>query len=322
MNAGGTSNTEMQEIKKKKRNNLMKKIMRRWQLYLLLSVGVIHILIFAYGPMAGLVIAFKDFNVRDGVFGSPWVGLENFERFLTSYNFGMIIKNTLTISIYSLLAGYPIPIIFALMLNALPGKRFKKAVQTVTYMPHFISTVVMVSLVFQLLNYRTGLYGSIYRFLFGTFGPDLLAKGQNFKHIYVWSGIWQGTGYSSIIYIAALAGVDMSLHEAAEIDGASRLQRIWHIDIPAILPTASIMLILAAGGIMNVGFEKVYLMQNGLNVNFSEVISTYTYKVGVISSIPDFSYGTAIGMFNSVINFVMLLVANWGSKKLSGSGIF
>ncbi|HJC22883.1 MAG TPA: ABC transporter permease subunit [Candidatus Eisenbergiella merdavium] len=299
-----------------------RKIIARWQIYLLLLLPLIYIIIFAYIPMGGLVLAFKKYNVAQGIWGSPWVGFDNFEKFFGSYKFPLIMRNTLTISLYSLAVSFPIPIIFALLLNTMGGKRYKKMIQTITYLPHFISTVVLVGLVFQLLNNRSGIYGSLYTLFTGSTAPNILSEGPLFKHIYVWSGVWQSTGYNAIIYIAALSGVDQSLHEAAEIDGASRFQRLLHIDIPSILPTASIMLILAVGGIMNVGFEKVLLMQNDLNLNYSEVVSTYVYKIGLASGITDFSLSTAIGMFNSVVNFVLLIIANWGSKKLSGNGIF
>lgn len=302
--------------------NLNKRVTARWQLYLLLILPVIYILVFAYVPMGGLVIAFKKYNVRSGIWGSPWVGLDNFIKFFTSYKFPIIMKNTLTLSLYSLVVTFPIPIIFALLLNAMLGKKYSKVIQTVTYVPYFISTVVMVGLIFQILNNRSGLYGSLYTLFTNKTAPNILSQGKLFKHIYVWSGVWQTTGYSAIIYIAALSGVDQSLHEAAEIDGASRFQRLLYIDVPTILPTASIMLILAVGNIMNVGFEKVLLMQNNLNLNYSEIISTYVYKVGLASGINDFSMSTAISMFNSVINFILLIIANWGSKKLSDNGIF
>lgn len=302
--------------------SLKKQIRARWQLYLLLLLPLAYIVIFAYIPMGGLVIAFKDYNIRKGIWGSEWVGLENFMKFFTSYKFPIIMKNTLTISLYSLAVSFPIPIIFALLLNAMLGQKYKKIIQTVTYIPYFISTVVMVGLIFQILNNRSGIYGSLYTMLTNKTAPNILANGKLFKHIYVWSGVWQTTGYSAIVYIAALAGVDQSLHEAAKIDGASRFQRLWYIDVQAILPTASIMLILAVGNIMNVGFEKVLLMQNNLNLNYSEIISTYVYKVGLASGINDFSLSTAISMFNSVINFILLIIANWGSKKLNGNGIF
>lgn len=302
--------------------SLGKRILMRWQLYLLLILPITWLIMFCYVPMSGLVLAFKQYNAAQGIWGSKWVGLTNFVKFFSSYKCEMVIKNTLTVSLYSLIVTFPIPIIFALLLNVLPGKRYKKTIQTVTYIPYFFSTVIMVGLLFQLLDYRIGLYGSLHMLLTGRTAPNILAAGTNFKHIYVWSSVWQSTGYSAIIYIAALSTADQSLHEAAMIDGASRLQRLWHIDIPAILPTASIMLILAVGNIMNVGYEKVLLMQNNLNMNYSEIISTYTYKVGLSSGIPNFSMATAIGIFNSVINFILLMITNFASKRLNGSGLF
>lgn len=294
----------------------------RWQIYLLLLVPVVYIIIFAYVPMGGLILAFKHYDFTKGIWGSPWVGLENFRIFLKSYNFTQILKNTLTVSIYSLLAGFPLPIIFALILNAFPGRRYKKIIQTATYIPYFISTVIIVGMVIQLLNDRIGIYGIMYSMITGKKAPDILGNPRFFKHIYVFSGIWQSTGYSAIIYIAALANVDPSLQEAARIDGASRLQCIRYIDFPSILPTATIMLILAAGGIMNVGFEKVLLLQNDLNISSSEVISTYVYKVGLAKGTGNFSLSTAIGMFNSVINFILLVTVNFIAKRTSGNGIF
>jgi multiple sugar transport system permease protein/putative aldouronate transport system permease protein len=310
------------ELKARLRERLKLNIKARWQIYLLMVLPITYLLIFAYGPMGGLVIAFKKYNFALGMFGSPWVGFDNFRRFFQSYRFSQVLTNTLTLSFYSLLVSFPLPIIFALFLNALPYKPYQKLIQTVTYIPYFISTVVMVGLIFQVLNNRNGLYGSLFMFLTNAMPPDLFADGVNFKHIYVWSGVWQGTGYGSIIYFAALSNVDPTLHEAALVDGATRFQRVLYVDIPCILPTASIMLILAVGGIMNVAFEKTLLMQNSLNLNYSEVISTYVYKVGLAAGVNDFSLSAAIGMFNSVINFLLLVVANWGSKRLNGSGIF
>ena len=301
---------------------LVKRICARWQIYLLLLLPVIYLVVFHYVPMGGLVLAFKKFNFREGIWGSPWVGLDNFSKFFSSYKFTLILKNTLTLSLYSLVASFPLPIIFALLLNAMRGKRYKKIIQTVTYIPHFISTVVMVGLVFQILDNRSGIYGTFYTLLTGATAPSILSQGNLFKHIYVWSGIWQSIGYNAVIYIAALSGVDQSLHEAAEIDGANRFQRMLHIDIPTILPTTSIMLILAIGRIMSVGYEKALLMQNDLNLNYSEIISTYVYKVGLASGVNDYSLSVTIGMFNAIINFILLVTANHVSKKLSGSGIF
>lgn len=299
-----------------------KQIKARWQIYLLLLLPLAYIVIFAYVPMGGLVMAFKDYDMTKGIWGSDFVGLANFKEFFSSYKFTQVLKNTLTVSFYSLLVTFPIPIIFALILNAFPLKRYNKTVQTTTYIPYFISTVVMVGLVMQVLNYRTGIYGAVYSLFTGKVAPDILGKASSFKHVYVWSSVWQTTGYSAIIYIAALANVDPSLHEAAKIDGASRFQRVRYVDWPSIMPTATIMLILAAGNIMNVGFEKVLLLQNDLNIASSEVISTYVYKVGLARGVGDFSLSTAIGMFNSVINFVLLVSVNWLSKRLSGNGIF
>lgn len=299
-------------------------ILRRWQLYVLLLIPVAYVIIFDYVPMGGMIIAFKNYDFSKGVYGSNWVGLDNFFKFFNSYQFGQIIKNTLTLSVYRLLAGFPIPILFALALNALPAKRYGKMIQTITFIPHFISTVVIVGLVTQLFNNRTGIYGTLFSAITGSglgSAPNILSSGQAFKHLYVWSGIWQSTGYDAIIYIAALAGVDVSLHEAASIDGASHFQRVLHIDIPSILPTATILLILNCGKIMSVGYEKVFLMQNSLNISYSEIISTYVYKVGLTSR-SDFSQATAIGMFNSVINFTLVTIVNKISKNLNGSGLF
>ena len=205
------------------KRTLKKRMLARWQLYLLLLIPVAYILIFAYGPMAGLIIAFKKYNVRLGIFDSPWVGFDNFRKFFSSYKFPIIMKNTIVISLYSLVVTFPIPIIFALLLNCMNGRIYKKMIQTVTYIPYFISSVVMVGLIFQILDNRSGIYGAVYKMLTGTIGPNIFADGSLFKHIYVWSAVWQTTGYSAIIYIAALTNVDQSLHEAALIDGATRL---------------------------------------------------------------------------------------------------
>lgn len=302
---------------------MKKKILARWQLYLLLLLPLLYIIIFAYVPMGGLIIAFKQYDFRKGILGSPWVGLKHFKDFFKSYKFVMVLKNTLTLSLYSLAISFPLPILFALLLNSMRSQKYAKVIQTVTYIPHFFSTVIMVGLLTQILSNRTGIYGTLYTMLTGQNGPNILASGPAFKHIYVWSGVWQNMGIQRNYFISLLyLAVDTSLHEAAEIDGASRIQRIWYIDLPSILPTATIMLILAVGQLMNVGYEKVLLMQNDLNLNYSEIISTYVYKVGLASGITNFSLSAAISMFNSVINFILLLSVNKITKKLSGSGIF
>ncbi len=302
--------------------SLGRRILARWQLYMLLILPITWLVMFAYIPMSGLVLAFKTYAADLGILGSPWVGMKNLNAFFSSYKFFMVLRNTLTVSLYSLFITFPIPVLFALLLNVMPGQRYRKTIQTVTYIPHFFSTVVMVGLLYQLIDSRSGLYGTLGKLFTGAPPANLLAHGENFKHLYVWSGVWQSTGYSAIIYIAALSNADPSLHEAAMIDGASRFQRVLHIDVPCILPTVSIMLVLAVGNIMNVGYEKVLLMQNDLNMNYAEIISTYSYKVGLASGVPNFAQSTAIGLFNAVINFILLVIANFGSKKLNGSGIF
>jgi len=307
---------------KQKRFNWKKEVLSRWQLYLFLLLPLAYIVVFAYVPMSGLQLAFKKFSPRLGIWGSPWVGFDQFEKFFKSYMFERVLKNTIRVSLYSLIAGFPIPIIFALLLNSMRNYKYKRSIQMITYIPHFISTVVLVGMVLQMINPRVGLFGILYKTLTGSDLPNLIGMPKAFSHLYVWSGVWQGLGWGSIIYISALSSVDSELHEAAEIDGASRFQRVRYIDFPSILPTATIMLILNSGQIMNVGFEKVFLMQNGLNLRASEVISTYVYKVGIASSTQDFSYATAIGLFNSVINFILICLVNSFSKRVSDNRLW
>ena len=297
---------------------------RYWQVYLFLLLPILYLILFCYWPMTGLQIAFKKFSLADGIWGSPVVGLRQFDRFFRSYEFSRVLKNTLVISGYGILASFPIPIVFALMLNSIRQGKFSKCVQTITYIPHFISTVVLVGMILQIFNSRVGLYGVIYNAVTGSIPSDLLANPSAFPHLYVLSGIWQNFGWDSIIYIAALTGISQELHEAAELDGASRFKRLLHIDLPGILPTITIMLILNTGRIMSVGFEKVYLMQNNLNLSASEVISTYVYKIGmgVGSAVPDYSYSTAIGLFNSVINLILICTVNAISRKLSETSLW
>ena len=290
-------------------------------LYLFLLPPLFWLILFCYQPMAGVQIAFKKYSISGGIWGSPWIGFENFTKFFSSYMFNRVMSNTLILSFYGLIAGFPLPILFALCLNAMRSLRLKKTVQMVTYAPHFISTTVLVGMLFAIFNSRIGIYGTIGQYLSGAYPPDLFSNVSAFKHLYVWSGIWQSMGFSAIIYIAALSGVDPELHEAAQIDGASRLKRILHIDLPCILPTASILLILSSGSILSVGFEKVYLMQNNINLSASEIISTYVYKVGLTGG-TDFSYSTAIGLFNSVINMTMLVLVNGITRRISTTSLF
>lgn len=307
---------------KKNKKKVMLGIRRNWQLYLFLLIPVIYLAIFKYVPMGGVVIAFKDYKMRKGIWGSDWVGLEHFIRFVTTYQFGKVVKNTLIISLYSLVASFPIPIIFALMMNCVRNEKLKKVVQSVTCLPHFISTVVMVGIIFQLFNPRTGLYGIIAEALTGAYPSDINATPNGFRHLYIWSGVWQSFGWSSIIYTAALAGVDPTYHEAAQIDGATRFQRILHIDLPAIAPTIITMLILRMGTIISVGFEKVYLMQNGMNLAASEIISTYEYSIGLGGATTNFSYAAAIGLMNSVVNLIMIVLVNNIAKKVSDTSLW
>lgn len=292
-----------------------------WQLYLFLFIPVLWLIVFKYYPMLGAQIAFKNFRPTRGIWGSEWAGFRHFIRFFTSYQFARVMTNTLIVSFYSLAAGFPFPIILALMFNSLNNKRFRGFVETVAYMPHFISTVVLVGMMLQLFNPHIGIIGALFRTLFHQNAPNLFGSPRAFPHLYVWSGIWQHLGWNTIIYTAALSGVDPELHEAARIDGASRFQGILHIDIPGIMPTITIMLILNAGNIMAVGFEKVYLMQTGLNLRASEIISTYVYKVSFVQG-SDFSFAAAIGLFNSVINFTLLATVNTISRKLGETSLW
>lgn len=294
------------------------RIERNWGLYVLLLPAAILLLLFSYKPMYGVLIAFKDYSPALGIMGSPWAGMKYFEKFFHSYQFNVTIKNTLIISLYSIVT-FPIPIVLALMVNQMRANRFKRFFQTVTYMPHFISTVVMIGLMLILLSPGSGLIGSIYR-LFGAEAPNIMGSAGMFSSVYVWSDVWQHAGWDSIIYIAALSAVDPSLYEAATVDGASRWQKIRYIDIPMLIPTAVTLFILRMGGLLGVGFEKVYLMQNNLNISSSEVISTYVYKIGLLSS--QYSFSSAINLFNTLINFVLLILVNQISKKLSSNSLW
>lgn len=296
---------------------LRKDIVRDWQLHLLMLLPIAYILLFLYWPMYGVQIAFRDFRPKTGITGSAWVGLKWFRKFVSSYNFWEVFTNTITLSLYTLAVGFPIPVAFALLINTVKNEKFKKVVQTISYVPHFISITVIVSIMNLVFSPVSGFYGNFFR-LFGGEGypTDFRGLADSFRHMYAWSGVWQETGWNAIIYTAALSSVSSELHEAAQIDGASRWKRIFHIDLPAILPTVGIMLILRFGSVMSIGFEKAYLMQSSMNMGVSEIISTYIYKVGM-GKASDFSYGAAVGLVNSVINCSMLLLVNWITKKIS-----
>ncbi|MGG1553981.1 ABC transporter permease subunit [Paenibacillus ferrarius] len=286
-----------------------RRFMKSRQLMLLFLLPLAYILIFQYYPMYGAQIAFKNFIPVKGIAGSEWVGLKHVLRFFGSYDFWKVLKNTIGLAVYQLVVGFPVPIILALALNYVRHAKFKKTVQLVTYAPHFISTVVMVGMLLQFLDPRTGLINHFVKFL-GYEPIHFMARPELFQTIYVFSDIWQNAGWGCIIYLAALAGVSPTLHEAAVVDGANKWHRIWHIDLPSIMPVMTILLILSMGNLMQTGFEKVYLMQNPVNVLASEVIDTYVYKIGLISDGLNFSYAAAIGLFKSVINMILLIAVN------------
>ncbi|TDF97208.1 ABC transporter permease [Paenibacillus piri] len=296
-----------------------KTIRKNWDLYLLIAPVIAYFLIFHYAPMYGVQIAFKDFIAVKGIDGSPWVGLKHFERFFNSFYAWRLIRNTLGISLYQLAISFPVPIVFALLLNEVRSHKFKRFLQTVTYAPHFLSTVVMVGLILVFLSPRNGMVNLAISALGGE-PVYFMTEAGWFKTVYVFSDVWQNVGWASIIYLAALAGIDPQLYEAAVMDGASKFKRIIHITIPCLMPTAIILLILNFGHVMSVGFEKVFLMQNNLNIEASEVISTYVYKNGLVGS--QYSFSSAIGLFNSVINFTLLIVVNSISRRISQTSLW
>lgn len=299
------------------RKKISIKLKRYWPLYLLLLPAFIYVLIFSYGPMYGIIIAFKNYKPKLGYLGSEWVGLKHFIRFIKYPQFWDLIRNTLSISLYSLLT-FPCAIILALLFNEMKNAAFKKTVQMATYAPYFLSTVVMCSLVILMLG-RKGPLGELYSSVTGE-SKDLLTVPSYFSSIYVWSGVWQSVGWGTIIYLSALAGVSSELIEAAKIDGAGRLNVIWHVNLPCILPTIIVMFIMSTGNVLSVGFEKIFLLQNDLNLETSRVISTYTYEIGLLGG--QFSYSTAIGLFNNLVNIAVLFCANKLAKKVSGIGLW
>jgi ABC-type polysaccharide transport system, permease component len=268
--------------------------------------------------MIGVQIAFKNYNLSKGIFGSPWVGLKHFKTFLTSYQFGRLMLNTLGLSIYQIVAGFFPPIILALALNYSLSRKFGKTVQMITYMPHFISTVLIVAIVSQILSIN-GVVNTVIKNL-GAQPIQFLGEPSWFKSVYVWSGIWQGTGYNAILYLAAIAGINPELYEAATVDGASIWKRIWHIDIPGIMPTAIILLILSTGKILNIGYEKVLLLQNQLNMQSSDIISTYVYRIGLVSM--QYSYSSAINLMQSFISLILIVLVNGISKKVTENSLW
>ena len=300
------------------RSKLVRQIWKFRSYYIFLLPAVIYVAIFNYGPIYGLQIAFKNYRPPLGIFNSPWVGMHHFIDFIRGYYFWRLIGNTFAVSVYSLLVGFPIPILLALMLNEIRGK-LKNVMQTIFYAPHFISLVVLVGIINTMFSPSIGIVNTVLENL-GFERVYFIAHADFFRHFYVWSGVWQQMGWNAVIYIAALAGVDPELHEAARIDGASLFQRIKYINLPSIQPTIVILFILSIGGLASVGFEKAYLFQNDLNISTSEVISTYVYKRGLINT--NYSFSAAVGMFNNVINTILLLVANGISRKVNETSLF
>ncbi len=305
--------------KKNKGRRLLLAIKRHWRLYVLITPVLVYFAIFHYLPMYGVQIAFKDFIGTRGIWGSPWVGFKHFERFFESYFFWRLLKNTIGISLYELAVGFPVPILLALMINEVRQSSYKRFVQTVTYAPHFLSTVVLVGMLVIFLSPTSGIINKAIE-AFGGEPVYFLTEPQWFKSIYVFSGVWQTMGWSSIIYLAALTGIDPHLHEAARVDGATRLQRIWHINLPGIRPTIVILLILNIGSIMGVGFEKIFLMQNSLNMESSDVISTYVYRSGILGA--QYSFSAAVGLFNSIVNFILLISVNQIARRLNQASLW
>ena len=301
-------------------SRLWRAIAKNWGLYLLIAPSFILLLFFTYFPMYGVQIAFKDYNLMAGITRSPWADpwYKYFQRFFNSYQSALVIKNTLLLGLYSIAAGYPIPILLGLLINQMRPGKFRRVYQTVTYIPHFISTVVLVGMLNIMLSPSSGLIGAIYK-LFGAQAPNLLASPRLFPSLYVWSDVWQNAGWDAIVYLAALASVDPNLYEAATVDGAGKRQKMLYIDLPMLLPMSCVMLILRAGGIMNVSFEKAYLMQNDLNLSVSEMISTYVYKLGIINS--QYSLSAAVNLFNTLVNLALLLLVNQITKRLGDTSI-
>ena len=300
---------------------MFNRVKRHWQLYLLLLLPLVWLIIFQYVPMYGAQIAFKKYMVTKGITASPWIGLANFERFLSSAKFELVMMNTIVLSFYQLIGSFPFPIILALGLNQVRQKAFKKTVQLVTYAPHFISMVVLVGIMIQVFHPRVGLTAFIAGIL-EVDAPNWMGNRSAFPHVYVGSGLWQNVGFRAIIYLAVLATIDPTLHEAAIVDGANKLQRMWYIDLPGLLPTAVVLLVLQTGRVLNISFEKIYLMQNPINIRVSEVISTYVYKVGLLSPVLDFSYATAIGLLQGVVSLFLIVSVNKLAGRLTGHGIW
>ncbi len=306
---------------KPRRMTWRKAISRYWQMYLLLIPVIIYFILFAYKPMLGIQIAFKNYKLRAGIWNSPWVGFKHFISFFDSYQSGRVISNTLWISFLSLLFCFPLPIILALVFNELKTDRARRFVRTITYAPHFISTVVVVGMMVSMCSMETGIINKMLVGMGLTKEPlYLMGSGKYFRLMYILSDIWKDSGWNAIIFISALSAIDNVLYEAARVDGASRWQQLIHITIPSIVPTIVIMLILRCGSLMSVGRDKVFAMQTDLNLNVAEVISTYVYKQGVVDM--KYDYATAVDLFNSAINILMLTIVNGISRRVSETSLW
>ena len=298
---------------------------KNWQLHLMILTPLAYLLLFHYVPMYGLQMAFRDYRPGGGmaaIWSAEWVGLGQFETFFDYYRWKDLIWNTLALSLYSILAGFPIPVILALVIHVNTYKGLKKLAQNISYIPHFISVVILVGILQSVLNPVSGMLGAFSQLTGTGYMTDIRGSKTAFRHLYVWSGIWQSMGWSTIIYVSALSAVSEELHEAAKLDGASRLRRVWSVDLPTIMPTVAIMLIMRFGSVMSVGYQKAFLMQNTMNIEVSEIISTYVYKRGIGKL--EMSYGSAVGLMNSVVNTAMVVVVNWITNALTDNemGLF
>lgn len=304
----------------KKRSPLLKHLRRYWQLYAMMVLPILYFIIFKYVPMFGNILAFRRYRPGMGPFGVRWVGLKYFKTFMQDVAFWRAFRNTLFISFMNLIVNFPIPIIFAILLNEVRRLRFKKIVQTVSYMPRFISTVVVIAILDELLSPSSGIFNNFLQNVFNMKPIYFMNEPQYFRWLYVLTDTWQFTGWTAIIYLAAITGINSDLYEAAQIDGANRLQQIWHVTIPSILPTIMVMLILNVGRMLSLGFEKVLLMYTPSNSNVSDIIDTLVYRIGLANQ--NYSYATAIGLFSGIIGIILVSSSNKISKKITGDGIY
>jgi len=316
-----SGNIVKKQGKKNKENTWSRDFKRNWQLYIMILTPLAYILVFKFYPMYGAQIAFRNYVPTLGIEGSEWVEFDNFKRFFNNSMAMQYVCNTLALSIYSMVISFPLQIIFAIGLNYVRSRKFKKTVQMVSYLPHFISTVIIISMLNMMFDNRIGVMDKFLELILGK-EISVMGNPDYFRTVYVWSGVWQNLGWSSILFISALAGVDPSLHEAAMIDGANKWQRVWHIDLMCILPTIAITFIMNFGRILSVGFDKAFLMQNATNLRMSEILSTYEYKIGLGGTLPAYSYSAAIGLMSSVVTFILVITVNKITKKFTETGLW